>query len=155
VSEFGKLSAAQLVYAIRAERHHERLKHKLTRPRRAKLEAMLPRMIEEARRRGIPDELIFKWREYPAHLSFRLGVDQKGEVVLSPPPKRRANRMGPTGATSPDRSDRSPAAEVIAAINGPAPTRSAGDLLAALEHELAERMDGDRSNGRNGYSGSR
>jgi hypothetical protein len=141
VSEFGELSAAQLVYAIRAERHHERLKHKLTRPRRAQLEAMLPRMIEEARRRGIPDELIFKWRAYPSRLSFGLGVDHQGEVVLSPPPKVRRNRMRPSAK---DRDN----------SNG-APTLSAGDLLAALERELAQRMDGPRQSGRDGYSGSR
>jgi hypothetical protein len=138
----------RLVHCIRAERHHERLKHKLTRPRRAQLEVMLPKLIEEARRRGIPDELIFEWRAYPARdengdLSFGMGVDHEGNIVLSPPPKRRANRMRPNAK---DRRLGSKDPNLPNGSNG-TPTLSAGDLLAALEHELAQRVDGYNGSG--------
>jgi hypothetical protein len=105
----------------------------LSRPMRERLPGDLARLEAEAAERRIDPALLRVWRAYPQRdengdLSFGFGVDFRsgqGEVVLSPPPKRRVR----------PRRDRDRNGS-----NG-APTLSAGDLLAALEHELAQRMN--------------
>lgn len=117
----------QLVHQHRASKALLRKKN-LTPQLRARLEVKQPQLEAEAKARGIAAYLP-GWREYPdgsgEKLSFRFGVGVRkdGSVnILNTPPttakrRRRARRA-----------------------DGPAASRSGGEMLDAVVAELEQRM---------------
>jgi hypothetical protein len=106
-------------------------RRKLSRPMRERLPGDLARLEAEAAERRIDPALLRVWRAYPSrdqdgNLAFGLGAEvgeDRVHLVADPPPSER------------ERKRRGRPEEP--------PTVSAGDLLAAIERAVGERMNGD------------
>jgi len=119
------LTDAALIHNFRNGRAQLRRKE-LTDRLRAVLDDQLPRLWDEAMKRGIPKSEMLQWREYPHQLVF--GYQARGlggEVEPVPPPTRKRKRHQPAATNG---------------HNGNGHQPDAGAMLDAVEAELFHRM---------------